>query len=81
MLEYEFVAEVPICTPPLYIRYPVTPDVTCPATDGSVEADQVKFIWLEDTAVAESPEGIEGEVVSSGGEAVTVTMVCAWAEP
>ena len=39
------------------------------------------MIWDEEMAVAPSPEGTEGEVVSEGGGAVTVTVVFAFAEP
>lgn len=53
--------------PFLYMSYPVTPDVTCPDTDGSVEAVHERLIWLDDIAVAERFVGIEGGVVSGVG--------------
>ena len=60
VLENEVVAEVAICVPPLYIRYPVTPTA-------SVDAFQERLIWEEETAVAERPVGTVGAVVSDGG--------------
>ncbi len=56
---------VPVVTVPIWVPlrntlYPVTPTV-------SVEAFQERLIWVEDTTVAESPDGIEGEVVSGAG--------------
>src|SRR3989344_3961283 len=51
--------------PVLYILYPVTPTL-------SVEAVHARLICDEETAIAESPVGIEGAVVS---EVVVVVAV------
>ncbi len=48
---------VAISTPPRYTLYPVT-------AVSSVEADQVRLIWVGDTAVPASPVGTDGGVVS-----------------
>jgi hypothetical protein len=45
------------------MRYPATPTL-------SEEADQLKFICDEDTAVADSPGGTEGASVSGAGAVV-----------
>ena len=45
--------------PFLYISYPVTPAL-------SEDAIQERFIWLDDTTVAERLVGVEGGVVSVG---------------
>ena len=58
-------AEVPICTPPLYILYPVTPTV-------SVEAVHDRLICDEEIAAAESPVGVVGAIVSLSGVGVGV---------
>ena len=61
---------VAICTPPLKMRYPVTPTL-------SVEAVQDKLIWEDDAAEAERLVGTEGGVVSvdGGSELFTVTEI------
>ena len=46
------------------MRYPATPDVDCPDTVGSVDAVHDRLICDEEAAVAESPVGTVGAVVS-----------------
>ena len=60
--EYELVADVPTCTPALYILYPITPTL-------SVLAIHDRLIWLEEIALAEGPVGTEGAVVSAANGA------------
>ena len=70
---------VPTCVPLRKTRYPVTPDVTCPVTVGSVLAVHVRSICVVLIAEAESPVGMVGAVVSGAG--VTVTVAESFAEP
>jgi hypothetical protein len=65
---YELVATVVIWVPSLKILYPVTPTL-------SVDADQERLIWDEETASAVRLVGVEGAWVSGeGGGAVDVRV-------
>ena len=51
--------------------------MTAPLTAGSVEAVHERLIWVAETAVAVTPVGTEGAVMSGVGATtlVTVTMI------
>ena len=65
-------ADVPICVPPRYILYPVTPTL-------SVDAVQDKLIWEAEATTTDRPVGTEGGTMSVAE--VTVTVVLAVTEP
>ena len=67
---YEAVDGAPICVPFLKTLYPVTPDVVCPDTVGSIEAahEIVAPVWV--TFEETRPDGTAGGVTSAPEVAV-----------
>ena len=58
-----------------YTWYPVTPEVACAATLGSVDGDQVSATWVALFATALRFVGMVGGVVSVAVPTVTVTLL------